>query len=88
MKFCFTLAILLSVLFLVFAKSLAPGSIPIKCTRPHEHYACGSACQVECATLNQTCHIVNIKCTDACYCDDKYARDESGVCIPVSQCGK
>ncbi|KAJ8732216.1 hypothetical protein PYW08_014946 [Mythimna loreyi] len=58
----------------------------INCTRPNEHYECGSACQTECATLGQTCPIVNVRCNDACYCNQGYARDSSGTCIPVSQC--
>lgn len=48
----------------------------------NEVYACGSACQTTCATFNQTCPIVNIRCNDACYCIDGYARDNNDICIP------
>ncbi|GJQ76653.1 hypothetical protein Trydic_g15512 [Trypoxylus dichotomus] len=56
------------------------------CDRPHEHYACGSACQTTCRTLGQPCTIINIRCNDACYCDDGYARNEQGTCIPIKDC--
>ncbi|KAJ8921419.1 hypothetical protein NQ315_003037 [Exocentrus adspersus] len=53
---------------------------------PNEKYNCGSPCQTECSTLGQICPIVNIRCNDACYCIDGYARDANGVCIPIEQC--
>lgn len=57
-----------------------------KCILPHEVYACGSACQTECATLGQPCPIVNIKCNNDCYCIDGYARNAIGLCIPQNFC--
>ncbi|KAJ0180063.1 hypothetical protein K1T71_004654 [Dendrolimus kikuchii] len=63
-----------------------------KCTGDHEFYSCGSACDNECdkiATQNRTnCPIRNIKCNEQCYCDDGWARDDKGKCIPVEQCPK
>ncbi|KAI4494000.1 hypothetical protein M0802_009376 [Mischocyttarus mexicanus] len=59
---------------------------PIICDRPNEHYECGSACQTECRTLGQICPIVNIRCNDDCYCNNGYARNDDGVCIPISEC--
>uniref|UniRef100_A0A2A4J7B9 Serpin domain-containing protein n=1 Tax=Heliothis virescens TaxID=7102 RepID=A0A2A4J7B9_HELVI len=63
---------------------------PIKCTGPNEYFSCGGACDNVCATLseqNQTnCPIVNIKCNPMCYCEEGYARDENGTCIPIEQC--
>ncbi|KZC13061.1 PREDICTED: inducible metalloproteinase inhibitor protein-like [Dufourea novaeangliae] len=56
------------------------------CNRPHEFYDCGSACQTTCATLNQPCPIINIRCNDDCYCKKGYARDCRDVCIPISKC--
>ncbi|XP_044258427.1 inducible metalloproteinase inhibitor protein [Tribolium madens] len=91
MKLYFTsFTLLISVMFLVFANNLVSGDISsiIGCNRPNEHYACGSACQTECVTLGQICPIVNIKCNDACYCNEGYARDKNGDCIPVSECKK
>ncbi|XP_012154590.1 inducible metalloproteinase inhibitor protein [Ceratitis capitata] len=62
--------------------SKTPKSCP-----PHETYtACGASCQTECATLNQPCYIRHIRCPDGCYCDEGYARDANGVCIPQSEC--
>ncbi|XP_076759811.1 von Willebrand factor-like [Xylocopa sonorina] len=58
----------------------------LECNRPHEEYQCGSACQTTCATLGQTCPIVNIRCNDACYCVEGYARNSNGVCIPIKSC--
>lgn len=56
------------------------------CTADNEEYQCGSACQTTCSELGQECPIVNIQCTDACYCKDGYARNENGACIPITRC--
>ncbi|XP_076678300.1 venom metalloprotease inhibitor-like [Andrena cerasifolii] len=66
--------------------SSATFATELVCDRPNEEYACGSACQTTCATLGQTCPIVNIRCNDACYCIKGYARDCRGVCIPEERC--
>ncbi|KAF7280130.1 venom metalloprotease inhibitor-like [Rhynchophorus ferrugineus] len=64
-----------------------PGGLTwINCTKPHEHYSCGSACQTECDTLGDPCPIVNFRCNDHCYCCPGYARDCSGHCIPITLC--
>ncbi|XP_063839439.1 inducible metalloproteinase inhibitor protein-like isoform X3 [Ostrinia nubilalis] len=61
-----------------------------KCQGKNEFYACDSACDNVCAdiaTQNRTkCPILNIKCNEWCYCDDGYARDANGNCVPVSEC--
>ncbi|KAJ8732616.1 hypothetical protein PYW07_015215 [Mythimna separata] len=63
----------------------------LKCTGPNEHFSCGRICDNECATLktqNRTnCPYVNKRCYSKCYCDEGYARDGNGICIPVDQCG-
>ncbi|KAK1122898.1 hypothetical protein K0M31_009343 [Melipona bicolor] len=56
------------------------------CDMPNEEYRCGSACQRQCATLNQPCTIVNVRCNDGCYCKEGYARNDNGVCIPITKC--
>ncbi|XP_031773987.1 inducible metalloproteinase inhibitor protein [Apis florea] len=56
------------------------------CSRSNEEYACGSACQRTCATLDQPCPIQNIRCNDGCYCKDGYARNTNDVCIPIKDC--
>ncbi|XP_043265628.1 inducible metalloproteinase inhibitor protein-like [Colletes gigas] len=56
------------------------------CNRPNEEYQCGSACQTTCQNLGQPCPIVNIRCNDACYCKEGYARDCNGNCIPIKMC--
>ncbi|XP_017889435.1 inducible metalloproteinase inhibitor protein-like [Ceratina calcarata] len=58
------------------------------CNYPNEEYQCGSACQTTCATLGQMCPIVNIRCNDACYCKEGYARNGIGMCIPIKSCPK
>ncbi|XP_017773877.1 PREDICTED: inducible metalloproteinase inhibitor protein-like [Nicrophorus vespilloides] len=63
-----------------------PNGIPKGCFRPNEKYACGSACQVTCATLGQTCDIINKKCNDRCYCEEGYARDQTGSCVSIDKC--
>ncbi|KAF2893831.1 hypothetical protein ILUMI_12334 [Ignelater luminosus] len=64
----------------------ASSTPPISCTKPYETYACGSACQNECATLGEPCPIVNFRCNDDCYCISGYARDCNGRCIPEEDC--
>uniref|UniRef100_A0A2A4JHM5 TIL domain-containing protein n=1 Tax=Heliothis virescens TaxID=7102 RepID=A0A2A4JHM5_HELVI len=59
-----------------------------KCPGDHEHYACGGPCDDVCSTLqvqNKT-SCAYTKCQPSCYCDDGFARDDSGNCIPVEQC--
>ncbi|KAL4707011.1 hypothetical protein ACJJTC_000438 [Scirpophaga incertulas] len=62
-----------------------------QCSKPNEYYSCGGACDNECKSIkyqNQTnCPIVNVMCNKQCYCDEGYARDDSGNCIPISECG-
>ncbi|XP_073968011.1 inducible metalloproteinase inhibitor protein-like [Bombus fervidus] len=60
----------------------------LACNRPNEEYHCGSACQTTCATLGQRCPITNIRCNDACYCKEGYARygGDTSACVPISQC--
>nr|XP_049703259.1 serine protease inhibitor swm-1 [Helicoverpa armigera] len=62
------------------------------CVLANEFFECGSACDNECATLgtqNRThCPIKNIVCNRQCYCEDGYARDQDGYCIPVEECPK
>ncbi|XP_017773884.1 PREDICTED: inducible metalloproteinase inhibitor protein-like [Nicrophorus vespilloides] len=69
-----------------FLQTLAIGYIPKDCFRPKEFYSCGSACQITCETLNQTCPIINIICNDVCYCVEGYARDQTGTCVPIDKC--
>ncbi|CAH0699765.1 unnamed protein product [Spodoptera exigua] len=63
-------------------------SAELKCDRQNEHYECGSACQTTCDNLGTVCPIVNIRCNDACYCNEGFARDEHGMCIPEAECPK
>lgn len=60
----------------------------LTCTAENEEYRCGSACQTTCSNLVQPCPIVNIRCNDACYCVNGYARNgnDSSKCIPISRC--
>nr|XP_049703206.1 zonadhesin isoform X9 [Helicoverpa armigera] len=71
-----------------------PTNIPIsqenndKCPGEHEHYACGGPCDDVCSTLHvqnkTTCAFT--ECQPSCYCDDGYARNDSGICIPIEEC--
>ncbi|KAM3962918.1 zonadhesin [Aphomia sociella] len=60
------------------------------CPGEHEYYACGVACDNVCSQLHEqnktNCPIVNIKCNEKCYCEDGYARDDNGICIPIENC--
>lgn len=53
---------------------------------PNEVFACGSSCDTTCATLGDTCPIVNIQCNEKCYCVDGYARNAQNVCVPIKEC--
>lgn len=71
---------------------LVSSSIVLICNGGHEYYECGGACDNVCADLhiqNKTnCPIINIRCNDKCYCEDGYARDVNGKCIPIKDCPK
>ncbi|XP_011700506.1 PREDICTED: inducible metalloproteinase inhibitor protein [Wasmannia auropunctata] len=62
----------------------------LECTRENEEYQCGSACQTTCNNLGQFCPIVNVKCNDACYCKQGYARiqNDTGPCVSIESCPK
>ncbi|XP_075970276.1 serine protease inhibitor swm-1-like isoform X2 [Anticarsia gemmatalis] len=61
-----------------------------KCSKQNEFFSCGSACDNECSTIGKqnrtSCPIKNIVCNKQCYCDDGYARDSQGNCVPVDKC--
>ncbi|CAD0198478.1 unnamed protein product [Chrysodeixis includens] len=66
-----------------------------KCPGDHEHFECDTECDNVCATLDRqnktNCPIRRFKyfniCSPKCYCDDGYARDDQGNCIPIEECG-
>ncbi|XP_026729507.1 SCO-spondin-like [Trichoplusia ni] len=66
-----------------------------KCPGDHEHFECASECDNVCATLDRqnktNCPIRRYVhfdiCSIRCYCDDGYARDDKGNCIPIEDCG-
>ncbi|CAH4008536.1 unnamed protein product [Pieris brassicae] len=55
-----------------------------------EFFFCGPECDNECSTLHEmnrtNCPILNIVCNEKCYCEDGYARDDEGQCIPIEEC--
>ncbi|GAB1865603.1 Inducible metalloproteinase inhibitor protein-like [Camponotus japonicus] len=57
----------------------------LDCNRENEEYQCGSACQTTCSNLGEVCPIVNIRCNDACYCKEGFARidNDNSRCIPI-----
>ncbi|KAM8721438.1 hypothetical protein ACLKA7_007330 [Drosophila subpalustris] len=65
-----------------------PYITPRNCSSHETYLPCGPSCQSECATLGQPCLIRHIRCPDGCYCDEGFARNAAGTCIPVSQCKK
>ncbi|KAG5867482.1 hypothetical protein JTB14_000231 [Gonioctena quinquepunctata] len=69
MKYLASCLILFTSILFVLGQTLPPGGIVWQnCTKPHEYYDCGSACQTKCRTLGEVCPIVNVRCNDACYC--------------------
>ncbi|XP_022219179.2 chymotrypsin-elastase inhibitor ixodidin [Drosophila obscura] len=71
--------------------ALTTAQVPItprECPANESYLPCGPSCQTECATLGQPCLIRHIRCPDGCYCNDGYARNARGACIPQKQCRK
>ncbi|XP_037934497.1 inducible metalloproteinase inhibitor protein-like [Teleopsis dalmanni] len=60
--------------------------IPKDCPANEFYTSCGGSCQTECATLGEPCLIRHIRCPDGCYCNENYARDASGSCVPIKDC--
>ena len=55
---------------------------------PNSKYECGNInCIKTCENYNETCHIVNIRCTDHCYCKPNYVLHEN-KCILIKDCPK
>lgn len=51
---------------------------------PNENWDCGPACQITCRNFGQICPMINMACTNACYCNRGWARDDRGACIPAN----
>ncbi|EDV45433.1 inducible metalloproteinase inhibitor protein [Drosophila erecta] len=71
---------------LLAVASRTPGITPRNCPENETYLACGPDCQTECATLGKPCLIRHIRCPDGCYCNQGYARNAGGTCIPIRQC--
>ncbi|KAJ8732564.1 hypothetical protein PYW07_015163 [Mythimna separata] len=60
------------------------------CDRENEYFECGSFCDNECATLGEqnktNCPVQSFVCNRKCYCEDGFARDDEGNCVPVEKC--
>ncbi|XP_020802907.1 chymotrypsin inhibitor [Drosophila serrata] len=61
---------------------------PRACGANEKFLPCGPSCQTECATLGDPCLVRHIRCPDGCYCNEGFARDASGTCIPINKCQK
>lgn len=57
-----------------------------KCGKNEEYIVSGPPCQTECATLGDSCPFNETNVVNGCFCKFGYARDESGVCIPIDSC--
>lgn len=69
------------------AKNCVEGNLYCgNCTQYEYWTANGSPCQTECKTLGQNCTIINKRPPRACYCKAGYARNDSGICIPIEKC--
>ena len=56
------------------------------CPENETYFQCGAPCQRECATLGQPCLRRFIRCPDGCYCNNEYAGNAQGKCIPITEC--
>lgn len=64
-------------------------SVDQMCSCPeNEHYEYNGypACAQTCDTLVQYCDTNQHTASPGCYCNEGYARNENGACIPVFQC--
>ncbi|XP_077287806.1 uncharacterized protein LOC143912404 [Arctopsyche grandis] len=52
----------------------------------NEYYECEWSCDTKCATLGQQCSLLGFMCTFMCRCNEGYARDRNGKCIPKEKC--
>ncbi|XP_017134624.1 chymotrypsin-elastase inhibitor ixodidin [Drosophila miranda] len=82
------LSLLLIVCSLLALTTAQPPITPRKCPANESYLPCGPSCQTECSTLGQPCLIRHIRCPDGCYCNEGYARNSRGACIPQGQCRK
>lgn len=67
--------------------NLGQVNVPAKdCSaRPNEEFVrCGPSCQPMCSTHRQPCNIQYFVCPSDCYCINGFARDASGICIPLN----
>ncbi|XP_039499133.1 mucin-6 [Drosophila santomea] len=74
---------------LLFAVATRTPITPRSCPENETYLTCGPDCQTECATLGKPCLIRHIRCPDACYCNEGFARNArnaGGTCIPIRQC--
>ncbi|XP_039233427.1 uncharacterized protein LOC6523879 isoform X2 [Drosophila yakuba] len=71
---------------LLFAVATRTPIPPRSCPENETYLTCGPDCQTECATLGKPCLIRHIRCPDACYCNEGFARNAGGTCIPIRQC--
>ncbi|XP_075156471.1 venom metalloprotease inhibitor [Haematobia irritans] len=84
-----TSSIIIFIFYMTLCVLLAPvevGATRRRCPANEFYTDCGDSCQTECATLNQPCLIRHIRCPDGCYCNEGYARDANGTCIPIAKC--
>uniref|UniRef100_A0A1B0CYV0 TIL domain-containing protein n=1 Tax=Phlebotomus papatasi TaxID=29031 RepID=A0A1B0CYV0_PHLPP len=69
--------------------SLRTSLSTVTCGKNEVYTSCGRSCQTTCSNLGTSCQIVNVKCSDGCYCQDGYARIyEGGCCVKQELCPK
>nr|ABK29470.1 immune reactive putative protease inhibitor [Helicoverpa armigera] len=56
-----------------------------ECGRNEHSTSCGSACPTTCSDLGQNNNCIT-QCVVGCFCDEGYARNDDGECIPVGDC--
>ncbi|KAF9816840.1 hypothetical protein SFRURICE_009213, partial [Spodoptera frugiperda] len=52
----------------------------------HEYYACGPPCDTMCPTLYNGTDCNYTECMTSCYCENGYARSDSGRCVLFEHC--
>ncbi|CAD0198477.1 unnamed protein product [Chrysodeixis includens] len=59
----------------------------LKCPGANEYPSCSLGCDVKCATLGEP-NCVRQVCEPGCFCDEGFARDADGNCIPIENCAE
>ncbi|GMT09045.1 hypothetical protein PFISCL1PPCAC_342, partial [Pristionchus fissidentatus] len=59
---------------------------PIVCGKHEEYSECAPRCEETCRGVHDC--VETMVCTPGCVCEDRFKRDENGICVPNNKCWK